>query len=76
MENVYQILSLVLTIIGLVVTYYVIPILRRKVSDEKLSIVEMWVNIAVAAAEQMKLGIAPGRTRKKDILYLLKGIKE
>ena len=42
MENVmYQILSLVLTIIGLVITYYVIPILRSKVSDEKLSIVEM-----------------------------------
>jgi len=55
MENVmYQILSLVLTIMGLVLTYYVVPWLKNKVSGEKLSTVEMWVNIAVSAAEQMK----------------------
>ena len=76
MENVmYQILSLVLTIIGLVVTYYVVPILRRKVSDEKLSIIEMWVNIAVAAAEQMKVaGLLPDGQEKKD--FVLKFIKD
>jgi LL-H family phage holin len=76
MENVvYQILSLVLTIIGLVVTYYVIPILRRKVSYEKLSIIEMWVNIAVAAAEQMKVaGLLPDGQEKKD--FVLQFIKD
>ena len=76
MENVmYQILSLVLTIIGLVVTYYVIPILRRKVSDEKLSIVEMWVNIAVAAAEQMQVaGLLPDGQEKKT--YVLQFIRD
>jgi LL-H family phage holin len=76
MENVvYQILSLVLTIIGLVVTYYVIPILRRKVSYEKLFIIEMWVNIAVAAAEQMKVaGLLPDGQEKKD--FVLQFIKD
>ena len=70
MENVmYQILSLVLTIIGLIVTYYVVPILRSKVSDEKLSTVEMWVNIAVAAAEQMKVaGLFPDGQEKKEFV--------
>jgi LL-H family phage holin len=76
MENVmYQILSLVLTIIGLIITYYVIPILRSKVSDEKLSIVEMWVNIAVAAAEQMKVaGLLPDGQEKKE--YVLQFIRD
>ena len=76
MNNVmYQILSLVLTIIGLVITYYVIPILKSKVSDEKLSIVEMWVNIAVAAAEQMKVaGLLPDGQEKKD--FVLQFIKD
>ena len=68
MENVmYQILSLVLTIIGLIITYYVVPILRSKVSDEKLSIVEMWVNIAVAAAEQMQAAGLLRMERKRKI---------
>lgn len=76
MENVmYQILSLILTIIGLVITYYVVPILRSKVSDEKLSIIEMWVNIAVAAAEQMQVaGLLPNDMQKKD--YVLQFIRD
>ena len=76
MENVmYQILSLVLTIIGLIITYYVVPILRSKVSDEKLSLIEMWVNIAVAAAEQMKdAGLLPDGQEKKD--FVLQFVKE
>ena len=76
MENVmYQILSLVLTIIGLIITYYVIPILRSKVSDEKLSLIEMWVNIAVAAAEQMKdAGLLPDGQEKKD--FVLQFVKD
>lgn len=76
MENVmYQILSLVLTIIGLIITYYVVPILRSKVSDEKLSIVEMWVNIAVAAAEQMQAaGLLPDGKKKKD--YVLEFVRD
>ena len=76
MENVmYQILSLVLTIIGLIITYYVVPILRSKVSDEKLSLIEMWVNIAVAAAEQMKdAGLLPDGQEKKD--FVLQFVKD
>lgn len=73
MENVmYQILSLVLTIIGLVITCFVVPWLKTKISNEKLTAVEMWVNIAVAAAEQKKVaGIITG-DKKTYVLQFLK----
>lgn len=76
MENVIpQIISLLITIIGLILTYYVVPILKNKISDEKLSIVEMWVNIAVAAAEQMKdAGLLPEGKQKKD--YVLQFVRD
>jgi len=74
MENVmYQIASLILTILGLVITYFVVPWLRSKATKEQLISVEMWVNIAVAAAEQMKAaGILT--VPKKD--YVLAFIKD
>ncbi|KAF5033089.1 Bacteriophage holin of superfamily 6 [anaerobic digester metagenome] len=74
MENVmYQIASLTLTILGLIITYFVVPWLKTKFSNEKLTTVEMWVNIAVAAAEQMKAaGILT--VPKKD--YVLAFIKD
>lgn len=81
MENVmYQILSLVLTIIGLVLTYFVVPWLRTKFSNEKLTAIQKqlktihdWVEIAVAAAEQLK-NAGKLTIPKKD--YVLKFIKD
>lgn len=72
MENVmYQILSLVLTIIGLVITYFVVPWLKTKISNQKLTTIEMWVNIAVAAAEQMKAaGLITGDKKTEVIKFI------
>jgi len=73
MENVmYQILSLVLTIMGLVLTYYVVPWLKNKATDDKLSTVEMWVNISVSAAEQIFKNSNMGETKKTYVLEFLK----
>lgn len=55
MENLtYQIMTLIISLIGVILTGVFVPWLRMRMNDEKLRTVEMWVNIAVAAAEQMK----------------------
>lgn len=67
----YQIASLTLTIIGLLLTYYVVPWLRTKASKEQLISVEMWVNIAVAAAEQMKAaGLNTGDKKTEVVKFI------
>ena len=74
MENVmYQIASLILTILGLVITYFVVPWLKTKLSNEKLTTIEMWVNIAVAAAEQMKSAGIIVCDKKLYVIQFLKG---
>lgn len=72
MENVmYQIASLMLTILGLIITYFVVPWLRAKASKEQLVSVEMWVNIAVAAAEQMKAaGLITGDKKTEVVKFI------
>lgn len=74
MSNIsYQIATLLISLIGVILTGLVVPWLRMKLTNEKLTTVEMWVNIAVAAAEQMK---AAGliNVDKKD--YVVKFIRD
>lgn len=74
MSNIsYQIATLLISLIGVILTGLVVPWIRMKLTNEKLITVEMWINIAVAAAEQMK---AAGliNVDKKD--YVVKFIRD
>ncbi len=48
------ILTAIIALIGAIITYYVIPVLKGKISAEQWNEMVKWVKIAVAAAEQMK----------------------
>lgn len=48
------ILTAIIALIGAIITYYVIPVLKGKISAEQWNEITKWVKIAVAAAEQMK----------------------
>ena len=48
------IFTALITLIGAIITYFAVPVLRGKISADKLKEVIKWVTIAVAAAEQMK----------------------
>lgn len=69
----YQIATLIISLIGLILTGVFVPWLRSKVTNEKLTTVEMWVNIAVAAAEQMK---AAGLITDDKKTYVVKFIRD
>lgn len=74
MSNIsYQIATLVISLIGVILTGLVVPLIKTKISNERLTSIELWVNIAVAAAEQMRAaGILT--VPKKD--YVVKFLKD
>lgn len=67
---------IVQSIIGVVtvlITYYLIPYLKTKLSKEKQDDFDKWVRIAVQAAEQLLKATDPtGEKRKKYVLDFLK----
>ncbi len=74
-NTMYQILMLVITLIGVLLTRLVVPWLKLKIGNEELKDVEKWVTVAVTAAEQMKVaGLLPDGQQKKD--YVLEFVKD
>lgn len=65
----------VITLISLIITGFLIPFLRKKLSNEKLDELKKWVGVAVRAAEQL-YGSKTGQQKKEFVLSFLmdKGI--
>ncbi|MDF2948151.1 MAG: phage holin, family [Sedimentibacter sp.] len=70
----YQIATLVISILGLVLTGFVVPWVKAKIGTEKMGIVQMWVKVAVAAAEQLKKSDVLNKDDRKQ--YVLAFIKD
>lgn len=60
-----------IAIIVAVITAFVIPWLKRKISTEKLAEVSTWVEIAVNAAEQLYTGSGRGGEKKAYVIQFL-----
>ena len=78
MENTFDLTSIIEIVIALLsalVTTFLIPYLRKKVSAEKLEETKKWINIAVNAAEQL-YGGKTGKQKKEYVVNFLlsKGI--
>ena len=70
MNNItYQIATLIISLIGVLLTGLVVPWLRAKTTTQQLDMIKLWINIAVSAAEQMKdAGLLPDGQAKKDFV--------
>lgn len=68
----YQIFMLLISLLGVILTGLVVPWLKIKIGKEKMSQVQMWVNIAVAAAEQI-FSVPGAGTQKK--IYVIEFLK-
>lgn len=67
----YDLTDIILTAITLVimlVSSFVIPYFKSKVSAENLATIQMWVYIAVNAAEQIFAGEHRGEEKKEYVL--------
>ena len=66
--------EIIIALIGLVATVlttFLIPYLRQKMSAEKFSEMQMWVNIAVKAAEMLYAGTGRGEEKKAYVTEFL-----
>ena len=62
-----NIFGAIITLIFALITYFVIPILREKVSQEDFVQIKMWVKIAVQAAEMIFTETGLGAKKKEYV---------
>ena len=67
----------VISILGAIITYMVVPYLKSKTSKEQRETIMFWVSVAVSAAEQIFNERGMGAEKKKFVVEFLveQGIK-
>jgi hypothetical protein len=71
MVDLTQVISAVITLIVALVSAFLIPYLKSKLSADKLEKIQFWVNIAVEAAEMIYVGTGRGQEKKAYVLEFL-----
>ena len=67
MVDLTQVIVAFLTLVFSLVSVYLIPLLKSKVSGEQLETIKFWVNIAVEAAEMIYVGKGKGAFRRSRV---------
>lgn len=70
-QAITQIGTVVIALIGAIITYIVIPYIKSKTTVEQQKTVEFWVRIAVNAAEQIFGNPKMGQAKKEYVLKFL-----
>jgi LL-H family phage holin len=70
-ENLFNVLILVIPILGAIITGFVIPLLKAKLGTEKLATITTWVTYAVKCAEMIFLGDKQGEEKKQYVIDFL-----
>ena len=65
------IMEAIVAIVAALITAFVIPWLKQKISNEKLEKIKMWVEVAVEAAEQLYNGSGRGTEKKAYVVEFL-----
>ena len=73
MIDLTPIANAVISLLALLITAFLVPWLKAKVSAEKLSNIQKWAKIAVAAAEMIYKESGMGTLKKQYVTEYLKG---
>ena len=65
------VLGAVITLAVAIVSAIIIPLLKKKLGDEKYAEIERWVKVAVQAAEQLFVGSGRGPEKLEYVLKFL-----
>ena len=69
--NIDIIIKVIIPILGAILTYVVVPLIRKKVDREDLEYIYSWVTVAVRSAEQMhKAGLITIPKKEYVVEYL------
>lgn len=71
MVDLTQVVIAVFTLIFSLVSAFLIPYLKTKISAEQLDTIKFWVNIAVEAAEMIYNGTGRGEEKKAYVVKFL-----
>ena len=67
-DRLFQIILAVIPVLCTVLTVYIIPLIKEKISNENLVKYEYWVNIAVKAAELIWVEAGHGADKKQYVI--------
>ena len=73
MTDLTPIVNAVISLAVVLITTFLIPWIKRKTTTEQRSELAAWVNIGVAAAEQIYIGSGRGKEKKEYVLAFLAG---
>ena len=70
-----ELMQAIIALVSVLITTFLIPLLKKKLSAEKIEELKKWIGIAVTAAEQL-YGSKTGQQKKEFVLSFLidKGI--
>ena len=71
MIDITTVIEAVLALIGALITAFLIPWIKSRTNAEKLDQIELWVTVAVEAAEQIYTGSGKGAQKKAYVLEFL-----
>ncbi len=76
-EAIVQIGTILIALIGAIITYIIIPYIKSKTTGEQFRNIEYWVKVAVSAAEQIFNQPGMGEKKKRYVINFLQdlGIK-
>ena len=66
MIDLTPIVEAIVALVAAVITAFVIPWLKGKIDADKLEEIELWVTVAVEAAEQLYVGSGRGAEKKNS----------
>lgn len=71
MVDLTPIITAVLTLIISLISAFLIPYIKTKVSAEQFATIKLWVQVAVQAAEMLYVGSGRGEEKKKYVIEFL-----
>lgn len=70
-ERLFQVILAIISILGTIITGFIIPFIKEKIGAEKLAKYEYWTVLAVKAAEMLWTESGCGADKKKYVVDFL-----
>lgn len=66
-----EIIVAIITLLFAVITRYLVPMIKAKTDEQKLTEIKVWVKAAVEAAQQIYVGTGKGADKKAFVVEFL-----
>mgnify|MGYP003304201000 CR=1 FL=1 len=70
-DGLFKLILSIIPVLGAILTYFVIPYFKSKVSNTNLDRIKKWVDYAVKCAELMYVGESQGQFKKEYVVEFL-----